>query len=172
MKEVVPYNRIWVADFQDASKELSSAFVGLVVRIHHIGSTSIPGIFAKPIIDILVEVSDIERVDSKNETMEEIGYESMGEYGISARRYFRRINEHNIRTHHVHVFETQNDNVNRHLAFRDYLIAHPHKAQEYSELKKELVATAGSNWELYVNGKDSFVKATEQLALSWTLGIK
>lgn len=169
MKEVVPYNAKWVTDFEEARVELSSVFCNVARKIHHIGSTSIPGMDAKPIIDILVEVSDIEHVDSMNTGMEGIGFECMGEYGIPARRYFRRIDDQGVRTHHVHVFEAETGNVFRHLAFRDYLIAHPDKAREYSGIKRGLAVSAGDDWEFYVKGKDSFVRETEELAVAWAL---
>ena len=167
MNTLVPHSPTWAPEFQTESTAISIALGIVAATVHHIGSTSIPGIHAKPIIDILVEVHAIESVDTKNSDMAQIGYEPMGEYGIPNRRYFRKINSQDTRTHHVHVFKVNSEHVIRHLAFRDYLIAHPLKAQEYSALKLALATEHKDDWELYLDGKDPFIKETEQIAIEW-----
>ncbi len=164
---MVLHSPAWVPEFRIESTAISIALGAMVAAVHHIGSTSIPRIYAKPIVDILVEVDAIESVDTKNSEMVKIGYEPMGEYGIAKRRYFRKINSQGTRTHHVHVFNVNSEHVYRHLAFRDYLIAHPLKAQEYSVLKQALANKHKNDWDLYVAGKDPFIKITEQIAIEW-----
>ena len=100
--EVVPHNPEWQNLFQVENKAIAKIIGVNVIAIHHIGSTSIPGIYAKSIIDLLVEVKDIDAVDNKNILMETLGYEAMGEFGIRDRHYFSRENSLGIRTHHVH----------------------------------------------------------------------
>lgn len=168
MKELVPHNPQWASEFRKESASISIALGDMVSAIHHIGSTSIPGIHAKPIIDLLVEVFAINRIDAKNPAMVDIGYECMGEYGISGRRYFRKNNAQGARTHHIHMFDVNSEHVFRHLAFRDYLVAHPTKAQEYSAIKQALVKEHKGDWNLYLDGKDPFIKKTEQIALEWS----
>ena len=124
-----------------------------VIAIHHIGSTSIATIHAKPIIDMLVEVSSIDRVDDRNSQMQSLGYECMGEFGISARRFFRKDNAAGIRTYHIHTFEVDSAQVKRHLAFRDYLNTHPEAAQQYSKLKQELAKQYPTDIQGYMDGK-------------------
>jgi GrpB-like predicted nucleotidyltransferase (UPF0157 family) len=166
--EVVPHNREWRNEFENESKRITLALEQIVVGIHHIGSTAIPNIYAKPIIDILVEVNDIAQMDRQSISMEALGYEAMGEFGIPGRRYFRKDNEVGIRTHHVHIYEIGSPEVDRHLAFRDYAIAHPEQAQKYSELKRELVKKLHLfDIEGYMDGKDEFVKEMEKRALEW-----
>ena len=167
MKTLVPHSPTWAPEFRAESIAISIALGVIAATVHHIGSTSIPGIHAKPIIDILVEAHSIESVDTKNSQMARIGYESMGEYGIPNRRYFRKINSQDTRTHHVHMFNVDSADVTRHLAFRDYLIAHPLKAQEYSALKLALAVEHKDDWERYQDGKDPFIKETEQIAIEW-----
>ena len=99
--------------------------------------------------------------------MEGLGYEAMGEYGIPGRRYFRRNNSAGTRTHHVHGFEIGTPHILRHLAFRDYLLAHPSIARDYGELKKRLAAAHPSDEVAYADGKDAFVKDHQRRALSW-----
>ncbi|MGB3193363.1 MAG: GrpB family protein [Limnoraphis sp.] len=163
--EVVPPNPNWKQDFQKESQQIANIFGENLIDIHHIGSTSIPDIYAKPIIDLLVVVKDITKVDEKNAEMESFGYTIMGELGIIGRRYFRKDNSAGIRTHHVHVFAVGSTEIKRHLAFRDYLITHLEEAQQYSVLKQELAAKYPDNIEGYMDGKDSFIKEVEKKAI-------
>ena len=133
-----------------------------VVAIHHIGSTAIPSIYAKPVIDILVEVKKIDSLDDPA-PMVSLGYEAMGEFGIVGRRYFRKENAYQ-RTHHVHIFEAGSAQVTRHLAFRDYMLAHPEDAQKYSELKRRLAKEHSTDIEKYMDGKDEFIQAIDKKA--------
>jgi GrpB-like predicted nucleotidyltransferase (UPF0157 family) len=167
--EVVPHNPTWRNEFERESKQVASALGANVVAVHHIGSTAIPNIYAKPVIDLLVEVNDITQVDERSSEMEALGYEAMGEFGIPGRRFFRKDNEAGVRTHHVHTFEVASPEIERHLAFRDYMIAHPEDAQQYSELKRALVKKLhGSDIEGYMDGKDEFIKEMEKRAVSWS----
>src|SRR5436190_1948667 len=104
--EVVPHDPQWRNAFEAEAKRIGATLGENVVAIHHIGSTSIPNIYAKPVVDLLVEVRDIIEVDRRSLAMESLGYEVMGEYGIPGRRYFRKDNREEIRTHNLHTFET------------------------------------------------------------------
>src|SRR5918999_3378331 len=104
--EVVPHNPQWRDAYEAEAKHVVAALGENVVAIHHIGSTAIPDIYAKPVIDLLVEVRDITEVDGRSSAMEPLGYEVMGEYGIPGRRYFRKDDQEEIRTHNIHAFET------------------------------------------------------------------
>ena len=164
--EVVPYDPGWIALFASEAKLLRAVFGHEVVAVHHIGSTSIPGMKAKPIIDVLLEVRDIERVDAFNESMRRLGYEPRGEYGLPERRYFpKTVNGH--RTVHVHAWQSGDSEIGRHLVFRDYMMAHPERAQAYGELKEALVAQYAGDNEAYIAGKDSFCQEMDRLAISW-----
>ena len=163
--EVVPHNPNWKGDFQKESRQIAKIFGENVIKIHHVGSTSVPGIYAKPIIDLLVEVKTLTKVDEHHEKMRSFGYIIMGEFGIAGRRYFRKENAGGIRTHHVHVFETGSPEVRRHLAFRDYLIAHPEDAEKYSQLKRELAAKYPRDIEAYMDGKDGLIKEIQSKAI-------
>ena len=130
---VVSYNSNWKDMYKEESEKIKNVLSDIIIDIHHIGSTAIPGIKAKPVIDILVEVKDIERVDQYSHKMKELGYEAMGEYGIPKRRFFRKGG--NNRTHHIHIFQAGNEEIERHINFKEYLIAHPDKAREYSKFR-------------------------------------
>jgi GrpB-like predicted nucleotidyltransferase (UPF0157 family) len=160
----------WRKDFEVEAARIRSALGEVLVVIHHIGSTAIPGIYAKPIIDILAEVTSLEALDARVNNMQSLGYESMGEFGIPERRYFRKDDSVGLRTHQIHAFTHQSPQVLRHLAFRDYLISHPETAQEYSDLKRRLVQTCNGDIEAYMNGKHPFIKKVERKALEWVNG--
>jgi GrpB-like predicted nucleotidyltransferase (UPF0157 family) len=165
--EVVPYNPKWRAEFEVESKSVADALGENVVAVHHIGSTAIPSIYAKPIIDLLVEVKDIIKVDGQSSAMESLGYEVMSELGIPGRRFFRKDNQESVRTHHIHTFEIASAQVERHLAFRDYMLAHPEDAQKYSELKRELARKYPQNIDKYMDGKDGLIKEMDKKAAQW-----
>lgn len=165
--EVVPHDPTWQKAFEVESKRVFDALSENVVAVHHIGSTAIPGIYAKPIIDLLVEVKDIVRVDRQSSSMESLGYEVMGEFRIAGRRYFRKNNQEGVRTHHIHAFKVDSEQVKRHLAFRDYMVAHPEDAQKYSELKRRLAREYPANINGYMDGKDGFIKEMDKKAAQW-----
>jgi len=163
---VVEYDPSWIENFNKEAALIRQVFGDILVDIHHIGSTSVPGLKAKPVIDMLPVVTDLAKVDQLNDRMIEYGYEPMGELGISGRRYFRKGGYN--RTHNIHVFQADNyREILRHLAFRDYLRAHPEDAIAYGELKARLAALYPSDIESYMDGKDTFIKETEKKALEW-----
>ena len=164
--EVVPYDPGWVGEFESQARRLASVLGDEAVAIHHYGSTAIPGLCAKPIIDILVEVKDIKAIDALNAEMEALGYEARGEQGFSGRRYFVR--EHDERrTHHVHMYETGHAEIERWLRFRDYLLAHPDEAEAYGNLKRSLAEQFPYDALRYNEGKTSFVRRVDELARAW-----
>lgn len=163
---VAPPDPSWPKAFEAEVERLSPVFGEDMVDIHHVGSTAIPGLAAKPIIDVLLEVGDIGRVDSLNDALETLGYRAWGEYGLPGRRYFTR-DVAGTRTHNVHVYEMGNPEVERHLAFRDYMITSPEESRAYGRLKEELARRFPADFEAYMDGKDAFVKERERRALAW-----
>ena len=120
---VVAYDPSWIVEYEKEAKRISGILGENVVEIYHIGSTSVPGLAAKPIIDIMPVVKSLERVDAVSEEFESIGYEYLGEFGMTGRRYLRKGGDE--RTHQVHIFQREDQkNIRRHLAFRDYLRVH------------------------------------------------
>ena len=160
----------WISGFDAEANRIAAALGDTAVAIHHIGSTAIPGIFAKPVVDVLLEVDSLARLDEKGSAMTGLGYEAKGEFGIPGRRYFRKNGAPGVRTHHVHAFEAGSPAIERHLAFRDYLIAHPREAQVYSALKRRLASEHPDDMEAYMDGKDAFIKEHEAKAIHWRIG--
>ena len=157
---VVCYNPNWQKMYKEESEKIKNILDDIIIDIHHIGSTAIPGIKAKPVIDILVEVKDIEAVDQYNHKMEELGYEVMGEHGIPKRRFFRKGG--NKRTHHIYIFQVGNEEIERHINFKEYLITYPDKGREYSRLKEKLANKYTYDVENYTNGKSDFIKEIDR----------
>ena len=164
--KVVDYNHNWSSDFQKEERSIRNILQDELVNSFHIGSTSVPGLKAKPIIDILLVVNDIHKLDSFSKQFQEIGYEVKGEFGITGRRYFRKGGDH--RTHQIHAFQYNNmEEIERHLAFRDYLREHSKVCRQYGELKSQLAKQYPNDIDGYCNGKDDFVKSVEKDAIKW-----
>ncbi len=130
-----------------------------------------PGLGAKPIIDIIVAVRRLAHVGQCIQPLQGIGYEYLGELEIPGRHFFRKPpgEDRGARTHHLHMVEYGSDFWEKHLLFRDYLRAHPKVAREYYELKKELVAKYGSDRETYTGAKTSFIEVVVTKARVWKM---
>jgi GrpB-like predicted nucleotidyltransferase (UPF0157 family) len=163
---VVPYDPTWPGAFRAEADRVAAVFGPELVAMHHIGSTAVPGLPAKPIIDMLPEVRDIEAVDGLNDALSWLGYLAWGEYGIAGRRYFTRGGAIR-RTHQMHCFQRGSPEIERHLAFRDYLVAHPEEAAVYGRLKAALANQFPVDIEGYMDGKDAWIKERERRALAW-----
>jgi len=163
---VLPYDPKWPHQFEVAASQLKSIFQGSLLKIHHIGSTAVPHLAAKPIIDILPEVSKISSVDALNETFAALGYQALGEYGLPGRRYFRKL-ENKKHFVHVHTYQIGNLEIIRHLAFRDYLRSHADVANQYAKLKISLARKFPSDFEAYQQGKQAWIEAAEKIAIKW-----
>lgn len=157
----------WAVRFSDEASLISTALGGVVIELHHIGSTAIPEIAAKPVIDMLAVVSSLEALDRASSSLESLGYESKGEFGIPGRRYFRKDFPSGIRTHQLHAFATGSAEIERHLNFRDYLRAHPAEARAYEALKVSLAAQSASDARAYTDDKTAFIREIERRAAAW-----
>lgn len=163
--EVVPADPAWLSAYQVEAQRLADVLGEVLIRAHHIGSTAVPRLAAKPVIDILLEVTDIDALDREDSAMQQLGYTPCGELGIAGRRFYLRGLVQ--RTHHVHAFVGDSPGVLRHLAFRDYLIAHADVAQQYAQLKQRCAAECNNDNEKYCDGKHAFVVEHERKAVAW-----
>jgi GrpB-like predicted nucleotidyltransferase (UPF0157 family) len=163
---LVPYDERWAEEYVRESSCIRAALGALLVQVHHIGSTSIPGLVAKPIIDILLVVAQLDMLDRRVQDLEAAHYEALGEFGIQGRRYFRKTTSEGKRTHQVHAFEFGSPQIHRHLAFRDYLRTHRSAALQYGQVKLELARQFPSDMASYTAGKTPFIRDIEQRAAS------
>jgi GrpB-like predicted nucleotidyltransferase (UPF0157 family) len=145
----------WALRFAAERDLLSLALGPHALDIQHIGSTAIPGILAKPILDLAIAIHSFEGGSALVPLVLALGYEYRGENGMPRRHYFVRGTPR--RTHHLHVFEHDSHEWARHLLFRDRLLASPAPAAQYSELKRTLVAQNPENRVLYQSLKSSFI---------------
>lgn len=163
---VVDHNPAWAAQYAAEAEKLRAVLGENCTAIHHIGSTAVPGLMAKPILDIMPVVRDLRAVDRAAEDFRQLGYEYLGEFGIPGRRYLRKGGDE--RTHQVHIFQADDTaNIERHLAVRDYLRTHDEAVRQYGALKARLAQAFPYDIEGYCDGKDAFVQALEKEALAW-----
>ena len=153
--EVVPYDPAWPELFNIEAPLIKNALGDNCIAVYHIGSTSVLGLPAKPVIDILPVVRDIMLVDHVTQAMNQLGYEAKGEYGILFRRYFQK--GVTIRSHQVHVFEDNNPEIERHLKFCAWMRQHEDDRNAYAKLKQELAQQHPHDIDSYCFGKDEFI---------------
>ena len=151
-----PYDTTWPLEFAVEADRIARACRGLALRLEHIGSTSIPGLSAKPVIDVLAGRPGNVSGESYVAVFRQLGYEHKGAYGVPGRNYFRRGTP---RTHHVHLVSWTSTVWEDHLLFRDYLRSHPETAREYETLKRELAALYIQDKERYTDAKGPFIRS-------------
>lgn len=162
---VVNYDPEWPSKYVRERDYITEILKENCISIYHIGSTSVPGLAAKPIIDIMAVVRSLEKVDTVAEKFSEIGYEYLGEFGITGRRYLRKGGDE--RTHQIHIFQADDwNNIGRHLAFRDYMHTHEKERNEYAKIKKDLAQKFPYDIDGYCDGKENFVREMEERALA------
>ena len=166
--ELVPHRAEWAEMARSESVRLKGALGDLLIAVHHIGSTAIPGIMAKPIIDLIPVVTDIEALDSAAPKLEALGYEYCGEFGIAGRRYCRLTDPvTGRRTFQLHCYRPDAAEFPRHLAFRNYLCAHPALAKEYEAEKIRAAGLHPDDVIAYNGAKNDWIRRTERDALAW-----
>ena len=164
---VVPHHPAWAAQAVAHAERLAAILGATMVTWHHIGSTSIPGIYAKPIIDLLPLVTSVVEVDGLRERLEAAGYNWYGEYGLPGRRYINLDDAATgDRVANVHIYAANDPDVDRHLAFRDYLRAHREDAEAYSQVKIRCAAANPTDIEGYMDCKDAICKQIEAKAVA------
>ena len=172
--EVVDYDPLWIEAFEKEAAVLNAVFGERVVEVHHIGSTAVPGLDAKPIIDILVILDNTDDINQFDRAMGDAGYRVRGECldatipGTPGRFYFTK-ETNGVRSYHVHVYAKDHWEIPDKLAFRDYLRAHSDKAAAYGELKRRIAAQHRLDNIGYMRAKDGFVKSTLNEARRWYL---
>jgi GrpB-like predicted nucleotidyltransferase (UPF0157 family) len=145
---------------------VAGALGPVAVRLEHVGSTSVPGLGAKPIIDLQVSVVAIERQDDYVGPLERLGYMFAPDPAFPDYHYFAKPHAR-PRSHHLHVCEAGSHQELRHLAVRDFLCAHPEEAASYERLKRELVREHPQDRLAYVAGKDGYMVELEARAVRW-----
>lgn len=164
--KVVAYDIEWPLLYEAEQQRIKAIFKNDLVAIHHIGSTSVPGMLAKPVIDIMVLVSDIHILDNYKTGLESLGYHWMGEYNIPGRRYLWRIGNDKI-DFHLQCFQRDHIAATNCLVLRDFLISHPEKALEYNKAKELASKKFPDDTHAYWYEKKSTVDRLLEEALAW-----
>lgn len=157
---IVNYDPQWPVLYEEEKGRILDVIGRRIAAIEHIGSTAVPELAAKPIIDIMIAVRRLADADECIEPLQDIGYEYVREFEVEMpeRRFFRK-GPPEERTYHIHMIELTSEFWERHLLFRDYLRTHPEVAQQYYQLKKELAARYGSDREAYAEAKTPFIES-------------
>jgi GrpB-like predicted nucleotidyltransferase (UPF0157 family) len=158
--EIVPYDPGWPMMFEQEATRIREACGHWLLAIEHIGSTAVPGLAAKPILDIMPGVDTIDDAINCIEPMAGLGYEHLGEFGIPGREFFVLKHNHR-RVAHVHMFAIGCPDWHRHIVFRDLLRADSSKRQQYQVLKQELAAMYADDRERYAERKTEFIRAIQ-----------
>ena len=168
MLEIAPYDPRWPREFDAERDRIHAGLGSLALRIEHNGSTAVPGLAAKPVIDIQVSVERLHPVDAYAPLLARLGYVHVPHADDTRCPFFHRPHTW-PHTHHIHVVEGGSDEERHTLAFRDYLRAHPAEARAYETLKRQLAALHGesdaSSREAYANAKTAFIDRVLTLAL-------
>ena len=161
MEEVVfaAYDPSWPEIFAGESWAIRQVLGDMLIGVEHVGSTAVPDLSAKPVIDILVSVTSLAAGIQAIPALEAIGYDSRGESGIPGRLFFRKGAIEFKRTHHLHLVEAGHEQWVSLLLFRDYLRFHPGDTRRYEELKRALAEKFRGNRAAYTNGKADFIQA-------------
>ena len=160
---LVPYDPDWPHTYDLARDELLALLPEPPVLIEHIGSTAVPGLAAKPVIDIIVLVGAMQPILDRMPDLTALGYEFRPDVSNPERIFMRRYGPNGVRTHHLHI-HTDADDVRRHLMFRDALRWDPGIRQAYLDIKNALAALHATDRQAYANGKDTFVDAVVNAA--------
>lgn len=156
---VAPYDAQWKEDYAAIREELAAALGDLALRIEHVGSTSVEGLSAKPIIDIDVVIEDGTKLDAVIAALGGIGYSHEGNLGIVGREAFKYDGKEHLRRHHLYVCTQDSPELRRHLVFRDYLRSHPEAVKEYSRIKEEGAALYPDDIDAYIAHKSPWIEA-------------
>lgn len=166
---VSDYDPNWPALFARECKQIEQALGSFALAIEHVGSTAVPGLPSKPIIDLLVGVPSLEAAKQQCiKPLEALGYVYMPDYAswLPGELFFRK-GPPGPWTHHVHVMEPSHPRWEARLVFRDYLRVHPEAARAYADIKRALAASSKDDIEAYRTGKDVFVEETTAKARAW-----
>ena len=155
----MPYDEAWKTDFITIRDELNTVLKDIVLRIEHVGSTSVEGLSAKPVVDIDVVIRERSDLPDVITALQKIGYTHEGDLGIPGREAFKYEGKEHLRKHHLYVCTQDADELKRHMAFRDYLRSHPDAVVEYSRIKEEGARLYSKDIDKYIEHKSPFIEA-------------
>ena len=150
---VLPYDRTWKFAFEEIKREIEGAISDLIIGIEHVGSTSVEGLSAKPIIDIDVIIKDYSLLDAVVRKLEDIGYIHEGNLGIKDREAFKYSDKPHLQRHHLYVCPQQSEELHRHITFRDFLRSNPEAVKRYGAVKEKAAQLFPDDMDKYIEYK-------------------
>ena len=155
--EVLPYDSAWPVRFEEFRGHLLSILCGQDVRIEHVGSTSVPGLAAKPIIDIDIVLQNGENFEGVKNALEANGYTHVGDLGINGREVFKYDNKPQFMPHHLYALSAGSEELKRHLTFRDWLRTHPEDRDAYAQAKLAAAQQFPDDIGAYIDAKSDII---------------
>ena len=160
---VESYDETWTSAFEEIKKEIESAVGDLIIGIEHVGSTSVEGLSAKPIIDIDIIIKDYSIFDAVVNKLNTIGYIHEGNLGIKDREAFKYSDKPHLKRHHLYVCPQQSEELYRHITFRDFLVNNPEAVKKYSVVKEKAAQLFPDNIEKYIEYKSPCIEELYKL---------
>ena len=161
--ELEEFNNNWFEEYEKEKKFLENKLKEKAIEIHHVGSTSITGLKAKPVIDILVAIEHLNKINEIEEILNDYGYSNRGHQGVEDRYFFAKGPEE-ARTHYIHFVEKNSNTYYNLVYFKRYLIEHPKYIQKYCEIKQDLASKYPEERSKYTAGKNEFITNVIKLA--------
>ena len=155
---VLPYDETWTSAFEEIKKEIESAVGDLIIGIEHVGSTSVEGLSAKPIIDIDIIIKDYSIFDAVVNKLNTIGYIYEGNLGVKDREAFKYIDKPHLQRHHLYVCPQQSEELLRHITFRDFLRSNPEAVKRYSTVKEKAAQLFPDDVDKYIEYKSPCIE--------------
>lgn len=157
------YSSTWKESYETEEKLLKDVLKNKIIEIHHVGSTSVPGLKAKPIVDILIVLKSLDEIDEIERLLKSHNYENCGQHGITDQYFFAK-GPDEARSHYIHFTVPKSKTYYDSIYFRNYLIDHPEYLKKYSNIKQELALKYADERPKYTQGKSEFISNVIKLA--------
>lgn len=166
---LTPYQDSWTQQFEGFARKLVMAVAEGEIEVHHIGSTSVPSLAARPIIDVMVVLKSPAALGKLEPLLAREGAIARGEFGLPGRNYFTidDAEQPGKRCWNIHIFPDGHPDIERHIAFRDYLRMHDSVARDYEKIKQDALDASPTDMKTYGESKSAWIDAVEAKAIRW-----
>jgi len=155
--EIFAYDPEWPLQFEVLRRFFETQLGELIYEVHHVGSTAVPGLSAKPVIDLDIVLKDLSRLNTATDQLCRLGYTYRGEMGITGRHAFSAKGSTIAFAHHLYICDPQSNAFRNHISLRDFLRSNLEARDQYAKLKRQLAESNAYNMDGYVQGKTAFI---------------